>query len=150
MLMRLALELTADLSSKLFHPETLIFFLPCNFRTLCLRRWGSFFPCLSRGGPKDVKPTDISFHGSAQEFLSFTEVSSFCTFKDLLCHLIALLPLLIQHYTLMPAHLVFWMSIHQHSSAGRALLALLCCLNLHVVHARSLSPPAPCLAADVP
>lgn len=69
---RPALELTADLSSKLVHPETLISIFPCNFRTLGLKRWGSFFPCLSGGGPKDVKPTDISFHWSTQEFWSFT------------------------------------------------------------------------------
>lgn len=130
-------------ASKLFHPETLISFLPHNSRTLCLRRWGSFFPCLSGGGPKDVKPTDIDFHGSSQAFWSFTDPSSSCTSKDLLCNFTALLPLLMQHYTLLPAHLVFWMSIHQHTSAGCVILAFLClCLNLHVVQASSL--PAPC------
>lgn len=45
----------------------------------------------------------------------------FRTFKDLLCNCIALLPLLIQHYTSMPVHQVFWMSIHQHTSAGHLL-----------------------------
>lgn len=75
-----------------------------------------------------------------QAFWSFTEVSSFCTFKDL-CNFIVLSPLLIQYYTLMPAHLVFWMSIHHHTSAGCVILAFPClCLEFHVVHAHSPFP----------
>lgn len=124
---------------KLFHPETLISFLPHNFRTLCLRRWGSFFPCLSGGGPKDVNPTGINFHGSSQAVWSFTEASSSCTSEDLLCNFTALLPLLMQHYTLLPAHLVFWMSIHQHTSAGCVILAFLCLSE--PPRAPSLFPP---------
>lgn len=69
--------------------------------------WGCFFPCCcARSSPslsgdvlKGVKSTSTYFHVSKQSFWSFTGVSSIRTLKDLLCHLIALFPLVIWHYT---------------------------------------------------